>query len=75
MALAKAGRVLSGGNVKMLADANAGDPLWAGRASVAFPTEGDIRAQDFDAAGKAGCSIGGGSTAVVSISSPLLIAR
>jgi hypothetical protein len=31
MALAKAGRVLSGGNVKMLADANAGDPLWAGR--------------------------------------------
>jgi len=43
--------------------------------AVAFPTEGDIRAQDFDAAGKAGCSIGGGSTAVVSISSPLLITR
>jgi len=41
MALAKAGRVLSGGNVKMLADANAGDPLWAGRASVAFPTDRD----------------------------------
>jgi hypothetical protein len=33
---------------------------------VALPTKGDIRAQDFDAAEKAGCSIGGGSTAVVS---------
>jgi hypothetical protein len=51
---------------------------WSARraeVSVAVPTNGDIRAQDFDAAGKAGCSIGGVSTAVVSISSPLLIAR
>jgi hypothetical protein len=43
--------------------------------AVAFPTKGDIRAQGFDAAEKADCSIGGGSTAVVSISSPLLITR
>jgi hypothetical protein len=43
--------------------------------SAALPTKGDIPAQDFDAAEKAGCSIGGGSTAVVSISSPLLITR
>jgi hypothetical protein len=42
--------------------------------AVALPTKGDIRAQDFDAA-EAGCSIGGASTAVVSISSPLLITR
>jgi hypothetical protein len=34
--------------------------------SVAVPTEGDVRAQDFDAAEEAGCSVGGGSTAVVS---------
>jgi hypothetical protein len=39
---------------------------------VAFPTNDDIRAQGFDAAGKAGCSIGGGSTSVVAVSSPLL---
>jgi len=52
-----------------------GRTTWKSAGSVALPTEGDIRAQDFDAAGKAGCSIGGGSTAVVSISSPLLIAR
>jgi hypothetical protein len=32
--------------------------------AVAVPTKGDIRAQDFDAAEKAGCSIGGGSTAI-----------
>ncbi len=32
--------------------------------SVALPTKGDIRAQGFDAAEKADCSIGGGSTAV-----------
>jgi hypothetical protein len=38
--------------------------------AVALPTNSDTRAQDFDAAEKAGCSIGGGSTAVVSISSP-----
>ena len=43
--------------------------------AVALPTKGDIRAQDLDAAEKAGCLIGGGSTAVVSISSPLLITR
>jgi len=43
LVLDRAGRVLSGGNVKMLADANAGDPLWAGRASVAFPTKSDSR--------------------------------
>jgi len=40
--------------------------------SVALPAKGDIRAQGFDAAGKAGCSIGGGSTSVAAISSPLL---
>jgi len=51
IALAKAGRVLSGGNVKMLADANAGDPLWAGRASVAFPTQGDIGARGSEISG------------------------
>ena len=53
------------------------DPTGARRAkvSVAFPTKGDIRAQGFDAAEKAGCPIGGGSTAVVAISSPLLITR
>lgn len=33
---------------------------WA-EVAVPFPTEGDIRAQDFDAAEKAGCSIGGGA--------------
>jgi hypothetical protein len=33
----------------------------------AVPTNGDIRAQDFDAAEKAGCSIGGGSTGVESL--------
>jgi hypothetical protein len=43
--------------------------------AVVLPTGGDIGAQDFDAVGKAGCSIGGGSTVVVSISSSLLIAR
>jgi hypothetical protein len=50
---------------------------WSARRarSVAPPTKRDIRAQDFDAAEKAGCSIGGGSTALVSISSPLLITR
>jgi hypothetical protein len=35
--------------------------------AVALPTNGDIRAQDFDAAEKAGCSIGGGSTGVESL--------
>lgn len=35
--------------------------------------KGHSRAQDFYAAEKAGCSIGGGSTAVGSIGSPLLI--
>jgi len=38
-----------------------------------FQQKATSRAQDFYAAEKAGCSIGGGSTAVGSIGSPLLI--
>jgi hypothetical protein len=40
---------------------------WGPTSSVVLPTNGDIRAQDFDAAEKAGCSIGGGSTGVESL--------